>query len=415
MKQNKILQPIVKSRGSILWLLLLVMTVLLAVYFLRSSVFEAKQDESDNKSEKNQKNKEVSVVATPATTGDIPVYLNALGTVTALRTVTVKSRVDGEIVKVAFREGALVKKGDLLFEIDPRPFQIQIQQAQGQLLHDQALLKNSQVDLERYRTLLKQDSIAGQQVMTQESLVMQNKGTVETDKAVLENARLQLDFAKITAPISGHLGLRMLDQGNIVHSQDANGLLVITQIQPIAVIFTLPEDQIPKVMEQLRLVKTLVVDAYDRSGNNKIATGQLLAVDNQIDLNTGTIKLKAKFANENQALFVNQFVNIKMLLETLQGVTIIPSAAVQTGEFGTYVYIVKPDNTVSVQPVKLGAVSGENVVVLDCLESGVLVVVDGIDMLRDNMKVKLINPDSTQMLIPKNYQTGKGSCVLFPR
>lgn len=382
-------QTSVKSKGIVPWLLLIVI-LSISAYFLKPFFLESKT-EIANKKPKDKPAPAVAAVA--ATTGDMSVYLNALGTVTPLRTVTVRSRVDGEIMHINFKEGTIVHQGDLLLEIDPRPFQIQIMQAEGQLIHDQALLKNAEIDLGRYKTLLKQDSIASQQVVTQESLVMQYQGTVESDKAQLNNARLQLTYSKIIAPISGRLGIRLVDQGNIIHATDATGLVVMTQIQPIAVLFTLPEDQIPLVMNQLRSGKTLSVDAFDRSGNNKLAQGQLLAVDNQIDLTTGTVKLKAQFANEDLRLFSNQFVNIKMLIDTLHSVTIIPSAAVQKGDSGNFVYVVKADQSVSVRLVKLGPVDGEKVAILSCLNPGELVVVDGADLLRENMKVKLIKRD----------------------
>ncbi|MFZ2452406.1 MAG: MdtA/MuxA family multidrug efflux RND transporter periplasmic adaptor subunit [Methylovulum miyakonense] len=335
-----------------------------------------------------------SVIAKAAVQGDLPVYLNGLGTVTGLRTVTVKSRVDGELVKVSFKEGGLVKAGEMIAEIDPRPYQVQLMQAEGQLMRDEALLKNAELDLQRYQTLLEQDSIAAQQAATQAAAVKQYQGIVATDKALVANAKLQLDYAKITAPISGRLGLRIVDQGNIVKASDTNGLVVITQTQPIAVVFTLPEDQVPAVMKQLHAGKTLTLEAFDRSGKNQLAQGTLLAVDNQIDLSTGTVKLKGQFANDDTALFANQFVNIKMQVDTLHDAVIIPGAAVQTGNAGTFVYVVKGDQTVSVRNVKLGAVYQDQVAVLEGVQANERVVVEGADKLRDDAKVKLIDPDT---------------------
>ena len=332
----------------------------------------------------------VAVAAVTATQGDFPVYLTGLGTVTALRTVTVRSRVDGELIRVAFKEGQMVKEGDLLAEIDPRSFQVQLMQAEGQLFRDEALLKNARTDLVRYKTLLEEDSIAAQQTVTQESLVKQYKGTVEMDRGLVANAKLQLSYARITAPISGRLGLRLVDQGNMVKASDTNGLVVITQIQPIAVVFTLPEDDLQSVMKQFRSGKGLSIEAYDRRGEVKLAEGHLLAVDNQIDTSTGTVKLKGQFANEDGALFANQFVNVKMLMDILHSVMIIPAAAVQRGTMGTFVYVVKADQTVSVRPLTLGPAEGEKVAVLQGLQPNEKVVVDGADKLREGMKVKLI-------------------------
>ena len=326
---------------------------------------------------------------------DVPIYLNGLGTVTGLRTVTVRSRVDGELLRVLYKEGAMVKEGDLLAEIDPRNYQIQLMQVEGQLLRDEALLKNADLDADRYKTLLAQDSIAAQQVATQESLVKQYQGTVATDKALVANAKLQLSYTRITAPISGRLGLRLVDQGNIIKASDTAGLAVITQIQPISVVFTLPEDALPAVMQPLNAGKSLAVEAFDRGGKNKLAVGQLLAVDNQIDPSTGTVKLKSQFANTDGALFVNQFVNVHMLMETLHSVPIIPSAAVQNGEKGSFVYVLKDDQTVTVRAIKLGTVNGENVVVLEGLKAQELIVIDGTDKLRDGAKVKRVTNNST--------------------
>lgn len=332
----------------------------------------------------------VPVAVEKVTVGDFPVYLTGLGSVTALHTVVVRSRVDGELIRVAFTEGQMVKQGDLLAEIDPRPYQVQLQQAEGQLLRDQALLKNAETDLSRYKTLLAQDSIAAQQTVTQESVVKQSRGTVEMDRAQVANAKLQLAYAKVTAPVSGRVGLRLVDRGNIVHAADATGLAVITQIQPIAVVFTLPEDQIPAVMKHWRLGAEMPVEAYDRAGKAKLAEGKLLAVDNQIDATTGTVKLKAQFANDDLALFSNQFVNIKLKLETLRSALLMPASAIQRGAIGSFVYAVKDDQTATVRPVKLGPQEGEKVVVLEGILANESVVVDGADKLREGGKVGLI-------------------------
>ncbi|NOT84615.1 MAG: MdtA/MuxA family multidrug efflux RND transporter periplasmic adaptor subunit, partial [Methylococcaceae bacterium] len=331
-----------------------------------------------------------AVVAAAAIQEDVPIYLNGLGTVTGLRTVTVRSRADGELLNVAFKEGQMIQAGELLAEIDPRAYQVQLQQAEGQLQRDAALLKNAETDWTRYKTLLEQDSISAQQTVTQASLVRQYQGTVAIDRAAVSNAKLQLSYTKITAPITGRLGLRLVDQGNMVHANDANGLAVITQIQPIAVVFTLPEDTLPIVMQQFQAGEALSVEAYDRSGQKKLAQGRLLAIDNQIDLNTGTVKLKSQFANTDATLFANQFVNVKLLVDTLRAVVTAPSAAIQNGADGAFVYVVKEDKTVSVRAVQLGVVKDERVVIQKGLQAKELVVVEGVDKLRDGGQVKLI-------------------------
>src|SRR5436305_7081955 len=331
------------------------------------------------------------VATMAARRGDFDVYLNALGTVTARGTVTVRSRVDGQLVRVLFNEGQVVKVGQMLAEIDPRQFQVQLEQMNGQLAKDQALLANARVDLERYRTLLAQDSIAKQQVDTQESLVRQYEATVASDKGQVDNAKLQLSFTKIVAPIAGRLGLRQVDAGNMIHATDTNGLVVITQVQPIDVVFPIPETNLPRVQRRLREGDPPVVDAYDRNQTRKLATGKLLTIDNQIDTATGTIKLKAAFANDDSALFPNQFVNVKMLLDTLHGVTIVPTAAILRGAPGTFVYVVKDDKTVTVRPVKVGPIEGETAMIEGGINPGEIVVVDGTDRLREGAKVETVD------------------------
>jgi multidrug efflux system membrane fusion protein len=331
----------------------------------------------------------IPVVASVAQTGDIPIYLSGLGTVVPMRTVTVRSRVDGELLRVNFTEGQYVKEGELLAQVDPRPFQVQLDQAEGQLIKDQALLANARIDLERYRTLFKQDSIASQQVDTQAALVQQYEGTVRTDKALVDNARLQLSYARITAPISGRLGLRQTDPGNIVHAADASGVVVITEVQPVTVVFTLPQDNLPAILQRMKGSAKLAVEAWDRGFRAKLASGELLTVDNVIDITTGTVKLKAKFANADLALFPNQFVNARMLLDTRSGVITMPSAALQRGSQGNFVYVVKEDNTVSVRPVKLGPADAERVTVESGLAEGERVVTDGMDRLREGARVQV--------------------------
>jgi multidrug efflux system membrane fusion protein len=345
------------------------------------------------------------VVAAPVRKGSINVYLDALGTVTPRNTVVLRSRVDGQLVSVAFREGQDVKAGEVLAQIDPRPFEVQLTQATGQRARDQALLKNAQLDLERYQTLLKQDSISQQQVDTQAALVRQYQGAVESDQGAVDNAKLQLTYARITAPISGRVGLRQVDPGNMVHASDSNGLVTITQIKPITVIYPVPEDNVPRIVKRMQSGEEVTVDAYDRGGKNKLATGRLLTLDNQIDTATGTVKLRAEFPNQDAVLFPNQFVNVRMAIETRQNATLVPSAAIQRGAPGTFVFVVKPDQTVSVAAVKLGAVEGETTEVQSGLEAGAQVVVDGADKLREGSKVELVDRNS-QAASPATTQRG---------
>ena len=332
------------------------------------------------------------VLAVAARKSDLNVIQNGLGTASALRAATVKARVDGLLQNVLFQEGQVVKAGDVLAEIDPKPLQVQLSQVEGQLARDQAQLNNAKLDLERYRVLLAQDSVAKQQLDSQESLVRQFEGTVKIDQAQVDNAKLQLSYTRVTAPISGRLGLRLVDAGNIVRSSDAVGLVVITQIDPITVVFTIPQDSLQRVLQRLKAGEKLGVDAWDREQKNKLAVGTLITVDNQIDTATGTIKLKAQFPNPDGLLFPNQFVNVRMVVETKKDATVIPMAAIQRGAQGTIVYVVKDDKTVSLRPVKMGAIENDNVAIDFGLKPGEMVVTDGIDRLREGAKVEVTTP-----------------------
>lgn len=331
----------------------------------------------------------VPVVLSKVTRSSIPVYLNGLGNVTAFYTVTVKSRVDGQIMKVDFNEGDLVKEGQVLVEIDPRPYQVQLELAQGTLARDQALLNNAKLDLERYKMLLATDAIPKQQLDTQTALVAQYEGTIKQDTANIDNAKLQLVYAQVTAPITGVVGLRLVDPGNIVHASDQNGMVVITQLQPIAVLFTIPEDALPQVVHKLRAGAHLPTDAYNRDNSKKLASGTLVTLDNQIDSTTGTSKLKAVFNNKDNALFPQQFVNIRLLVDTLTNQLVVPNVAIQNGQQGTFVYTVDEDSKVHLKPVQVGVTTETTSQILGGLTESDRVVVDGTDRLIDGAVVRV--------------------------
>jgi multidrug efflux system membrane fusion protein len=342
----------------------------------------------------------VPVVVATAHRGDLPVYFSGLGTVTAFNTVTVRSRVDGQIVKINFTEGQSVKEGDALIEIDPRPYQVQLEQAEGQLAKDQAQLRDMQVDYERYTLLYKEGVIPKQQLDTQQAQVGTYEGAIKADKATIDNAKLQITYSHITAPIGGRVGLRLVDMGNIVHAADTTGLLVITQLQPIALLFSLPQDQLQEVISKMHLGKTLAVEAYDRDNTDKIATGKLLTIDNQIDTTTGTYKLKAVFDNAKNELFPNQFVNVHLLVDTKKGVVLVPTTAILRGPQGTYVFAVDSTNTVKVKNITVANTTGNFAGISAGLADGEVVVVDGQDKLKEGSRVD-----------PRNQRAGGGGAT----
>jgi multidrug efflux system membrane fusion protein len=329
----------------------------------------------------------VPVVASEVRRGDMPVYLDGLGSVAAFNTVTIRTRVDGELVNVAFKEGDFVKQGDLLAEIDPRPFNVQLELAQAQKAHDEALLANARLDLTRYNTLVTQDAVPKQQLDTQIASVAQYEATVKADQAQIDNAKLQLVYSRIISPLTGRIGLRLVDRGNIVHATDAGGLAVVTQLQPIAVLFNIAEDSLPVVTAKLRAGAKLPVIAWDRGLTRKLGAGTVLTLDNQIDQTSGTVRFKAEFENADLSLFPNQFVNARLLLDTKRQTLIVPAAAVQHSPASAFVYRVKKDNSVEVRNVVAGVTEGDEVAVDRGLDAGDLVVTDGIDKLEQGSKV----------------------------
>ena len=338
--------------------------------------------------------------------GDFPIYYKALGTVTALNTINVRSRVAGELVKVYFKEGQMVKAGELLAEIDPRSYQNALLQAEGTLLQNQAQLKNAQVDVQRYRGLYAEDSIAKQTLDTAEALVSQYQGTVKTNQAAVNDAKLNLDFTKIRAPISGRVGLRQLDVGNLVAANDATALVVITQTEPIVVSFTLPENNLALVLERYRSGAKMPVQAWNRGDTKELAVGVLSSIDNQIDITTGTLKFKALFENRDQALFPNQFVNVRLLADTLKNVVLAPTAAIQYGTNGSFVYAMDGDNKVKIRSIKVGATDGDVTVIEDGLKPGDRVVLEGTDRLRDGGAVEVVNDTAEVPATPVQHLQG---------
>lgn len=334
------------------------------------------------------------VAAEPAREASLIVRSVALGTVTPVNAVTIRSRVDGELRQLFFTEGSTVEAGAPLAEIDPRPFEVQKLQSEAQLARDRALLDNARMDLERFQVLLGQDSVAKQEVDTQAALVRQYEAALKVDQAQVESASLQLAYAHVTSPIAGRIGLRTVDVGNIVHASDANGIAVVIQLHPITVLFSIPQDAVPKVMKRFGSGEALVVEAYDRDGRTLLATGRLVTVDNQIDPTTGTVKLRAEFANADDTLFPNQFVNVQLLVEKLEGVIVVPTAAVQRGISGTFVYVVSEQSTVVVRPIETGPSEKGQIVIARGLAAGEVVVIDGVDKLREGSAVEVVKRDT---------------------
>jgi membrane fusion protein, multidrug efflux system len=366
-----------------LWISVLVLLVVAGV------VWRSRQESAPQPAPGGRNSAPMSIVPEVVGKGDIGITINALGTVTSLATVTIRSQISGYLMKVDFKEGDDVKKGDLLAQIDPRPYEAALAQANGNLARDQALLKGAQVDLTRYQGLAAQNAVPHQTLDTQVALVAQDQGTVEFDHAAVKSAEVNLQYTRILSPLDGRVGLRQVDQGNYVTAGDTNGLVVITQLQPISVLFTVPEDNLQAISKRLQSGAVLPATAYDRGGANKIADGTLQTFDSQIDPTTGTIKLRAQFPNESRTLYPNQFVNIVLLLDTHTGVTTMPTAGVQRGVPGTFVYLVNADNTVSVRKVVLGVTDGDRVEVTSGLNPGDRIVIDGADKLRDGAKINV--------------------------
>lgn len=378
--------PPPKKRHTWIWILLLVLLAAGGYYFWSKRTPPAPTGKAGGRNGQGP-GAAAPVDAAKAMKGNIGVYVTGLGAVTPIYTVTIHTRVDGELMQVLYKEGDIVQKGDKLAEVDPRPYQAQLTQYEGQLLRDQALLDNARIDQARYETLIKQNAIPEQQLATQVALVKQDEGTVKNDQGLIDSVKVNLVYCNITAPITGRIGLRLVDPGNIVQTSDTTGLLVITQLQPISVIFTIAEDQLPIVYAKQRAGQTLPVDAFDREMKKKLASGTLTTIDNLIDQTTGTVKLRATFDNSHNELFPNQFVNARLLQQQKNGVVLVPSAAVQRNSNSTYLYVVKPDSTVTVRQVKLGTSDDNNTEITSGVEEGDVVVLTGVDKLVEGSKV----------------------------
>jgi membrane fusion protein, multidrug efflux system len=367
----------------------LVLTSILILLLVAGVVWWTRQGGTPQPASGGRNAAPMSIVPEVVGKGDVGINLNALGTVTSLATVTIRTQISGYLMRVVFKEGDEVKKGDLLAEIDSRPYEATLAQAKGQLARDEAMLKGAQVDLTRYQGLAAQNAVPHQTLDTQIALVAQDQGTVEADRAMVKSAEVNLQYCRIVSPLDGRVGLRQVDQGNYVTPGDANGMVVITQLQPISVLFTVPEDNLQAISKRIQAGAVLPAAAYDRSGASKIADGTLQTFDSQIDQTTGTIKLRAQFSNETRVLYPNQFVNIRLLLDTHKDVTTISTAGIQRGVPGTFVYLVNADSTVSVRPVKLGVTDGNRVEVVSGLTPGDRIVIDGADKLRDGAKINV--------------------------
>ena len=372
-------------------LLLLMVAIALAVGFYAMRPHEAAPNAANAGGKSGAGRPLPPVLTAAAQVMDLPVWVTGLGTVTSTATITIQSRVDGQLMKIYFHEGQIVKAGDLLAEIDPRPYQVQLEQALGQKAHDEALLKNARLDLERYKTLAAQNAIPQQQLDTQVSLVDQYVASVFSDQSQVDNARLQLTYCRITAPVSGRLGLRQVDPGNIIQASATTGIVVLTQLSPITVIFPLPQDYLPAIMKKMKDDKAMEVDAWDRSNAARLASGSLIALDNLVDPTTGMVKLRANFINQDGSLFPNQFVNARMRLDTIKGAIVIPISGVQQGSNGPYAYVVNDHQVVSVRKLVTGQTDGNLIAIREGLVAGDVVVVDGVDNLREGVTVTVTN------------------------
>jgi membrane fusion protein, multidrug efflux system len=376
------------------WWILLIFVVAAAAGFIywrktTGATASATSDAPSGKKGKGQGGDVTPVVGARARRGNIGVYDPGLGNVTPIYTDTIKSRVDGQLMSVRYKEGEMVQKGDLLIEIDPRPYEAALTQAEGTLARDQALLANARIDQARYELLVPQKAVPEQMLATQKALVAQYEGTVKNDQGVVDAAKVNLDYCHIPAPITGLVGLRLVDPGNIVHASDTNGLLVITQMDPISVIFTLEEGLLPEVLQKMRAGVKLEVDAYDKTNTKKISQGTLTTIDNEIDQSTGTVRLRATFDNKDNSLFPSQFVNVKMLVQQKNGVVLLNTAAIQRNSNATYVYLVKPDNTVTVRNIQVGTTEGDDSEITSGLAPGDVVVMTGADKLQEGSKVNV--------------------------